>query len=94
MAAILQLIFFDFIVLFQIWQKFVFMGPINNIPALVQIMAWHWTGHMPLSESMMALYTEVYIYVTLGEHNKGSFKIYHKFKRSYKILFHVLKPED
>ena len=26
------------------------MGPINNIPTLVQIMAWHRRGHKPLSE--------------------------------------------
>ena len=29
------------------------MGPINNIPALVQIMAWRWPGDKPLSEPMM-----------------------------------------
>ena len=28
-------------------------GPINNIPALVQIMAWHRTGDKPLFETMM-----------------------------------------
>ena len=28
-------------------------GPINNIPPLVQMMAWHWPGAKPLSESMM-----------------------------------------
>ena len=27
----------------------------NNIPALVQIMAWCWPGDKPLSESMMAI---------------------------------------
>ena len=34
-------------------QKFVPKGPINNIPALVQIMAWRRTGDKPLSEPMM-----------------------------------------
>ena len=29
-------------------------GPIDNIPALVQIMAWRRTGDKPLSETMMA----------------------------------------
>ena len=38
---------------FQISQKFVPAGPINNIPALVQVMAWHWTGNKTLSEPMM-----------------------------------------
>ena len=33
--------------------KYVPKGPINNIPALVQIMAWHRTGDKPLSEPMM-----------------------------------------
>ena len=27
-------------------------GPINNIPAMVQIMAWHWIGNKPLPEPM------------------------------------------
>ena len=33
--------------------KFVSKGPINNIPALVQIMAWRRPGDKPLSETMM-----------------------------------------
>ena len=33
--------------------KFVPNGPINNIPALVQIMAWRRPGDKPLSETMM-----------------------------------------
>ena len=33
--------------------KFVLKGPINNIPALVQIMAWRRQGDKPLSEPMM-----------------------------------------
>ena len=37
----------------KISLKFVPKGPINNIPALVQIMAWHRTGDKPLSEPMM-----------------------------------------
>ena len=35
--------------------KFVPKGPINNIPALVQIMAWHCPGDKPLSEPMMLI---------------------------------------
>ena len=34
--------------------KFVPKGPINNIPALVPIMAWRRSGDKPLSEPMMA----------------------------------------
>ena len=37
----------------EISLKFVPKGPFNNIPALVQIMAWHWSGDKPLSEPMM-----------------------------------------
>ena len=33
--------------------KFLPKGPIDNIPALVQIMAWCWTGDKPLSEPMV-----------------------------------------
>ena len=38
----------------KISRKFVSNGPINNIPALVQIMAWRWSGNKPLSKPMMA----------------------------------------
>ena len=37
----------------KISLKFVADGPINNIPALVQIMAWRQQGAKPLSEPMM-----------------------------------------
>ena len=37
----------------KISLKFVPEGPINNIPALVQIMAWRRSGDKPLSEPMM-----------------------------------------
>ena len=37
----------------KISLKFVPKGPINNIPALVQIMAWCRSGDKPLSEPMM-----------------------------------------
>ena len=38
---------------FKISLKFVPKGAINNIPALVQIMAWRRSGDKPLSEPMM-----------------------------------------
>ena len=37
----------------KISLKFVPKGPINNIPSLVQIMAWRRSGDKPLSEPMM-----------------------------------------
>ena len=41
-------------ILIEISLKFVRMVSINNIPALVLIMAWRRPGEKPLSESMMA----------------------------------------
>ena len=41
-------------ILIRISLEVVPKGPISNIPALVQVMAWHQTGNKPLSESMMA----------------------------------------
>ena len=44
----------------KISLKFVPKGPINNIPALVQIMAWRHPGDKPLSEpTMVSLPTHV-----------------------------------
>ena len=40
-------------ILIQILLKFVPKGPNNDMPALVQIMAWWKTGAKPLSEPMM-----------------------------------------
>ena len=37
----------------KISLNFVLKGQINNIPTLVQIMAWRWPGAKPLSEPMM-----------------------------------------
>ena len=37
----------------KISLKFVPKGRINNIPALVQVMAWHRPGHKPLTEPMV-----------------------------------------
>ena len=46
----------------KISLKFVPKGRINNIPALVQIMAWRRTGDKPLSEPMMvSLPTHIYV---------------------------------
>ena len=41
------------IISIKISLKFVPKGPINNIPPLVQIMAWRRPGKKPLSEPMM-----------------------------------------
>ena len=41
--------------------KFAPTGPIDNIPALVQIMAWRRTGDNPLFELMMAYVADAYM---------------------------------
>ena len=43
----------EFRISIKISLKFVPKGPINNIPSLVQIMAWRRSGDKPLSEPMM-----------------------------------------
>ena len=41
--------------------KFIPNGPIDNIPALVQIMAWRRPGDKPLSEPMMVWSADAYM---------------------------------
>ena len=45
----------------QVSLKLVPMGPIDNKPALVQVMVWHRTGDKPLPEPMMAQFTDAYM---------------------------------
>ena len=42
-------------IMIKISLKFIPKGPIDNMPALVQIMAWRRTGDKSLSEPMMTL---------------------------------------
>ena len=51
-------------ILFKISLKFVPLGPVNNIPVLVQLMAWRRPGDKPLSEPMIVVYQ--CIYASLG----------------------------
>ena len=53
--------------------KFVPKGPINNIPALVQIMAWRRPGDKPLSEPMM-VFVPTHICVTRPQWVKNTLK--------------------
>ena len=48
-------------ILLKISLKFVPKGPINNIPALLQIMAWRRPGDKPLSEPMLTRFTGAYM---------------------------------
>ena len=45
----------------KISTKFVPEGPINNIPTLVQIMAWRRIGDKPLSEAMVVEFADAYM---------------------------------
>ena len=70
MAVILQTILSDaflivnekFCILTKISLKFVPKGPIDNNPALVKIMAWRQIGDKPLSEPMLAWFTDTYLW--------------------------------
>ena len=42
-------------------MKFVPKGPISNILALVQIMAWRRPGDKPLSEAVMTQFNDAYM---------------------------------
>ena len=41
--------------------KFIPSGPIDNKPALVQVMAWRRLGDKPLSEPMLTWFTDAYM---------------------------------
>ena len=60
---IFKSIFIDeiFCILVCISVKFVPRGPIDNKPALVQVMAWRLLGVKPLPEPMLTEFTDVYM---------------------------------
>ena len=64
MAAILQkfIFFYWFAVFWLKFHKSLFLTSvsINNNSVLIQIMALCWTGTKPLSEPMMAYFTDLY----------------------------------
>ena len=45
----------------EISLKYVPMCPIDNKPALVQVMVWRRTGDKPLPEAMMTQFTDAYM---------------------------------
>ena len=68
MAAISQTVFFrgifvneKFCILIKISWRFVSKGPIDNNPALVQVMAWCQTGDNPLPGPMMTQFITAYM---------------------------------
>ena len=50
-----------FFISIRISLKFVPKGPIDNKAALVQVMAWSWTGDKPLPEPMLTQFTNAYM---------------------------------
>ena len=48
------------------FTQIVAKSPINNWLVLIQVMAWPQTGDKPLSESMMAMFTDTYMSHLLG----------------------------
>ena len=46
----------------QILLKFVLHGPMYNKAALIQVMAWYWTGYKPLPEPMLTQFTDAYMW--------------------------------
>ena len=48
-------------ILFEISLQFVPVSPIDNKPALVQVMAWRRTGDKPLPEPMLTQFTDAYM---------------------------------
>ena len=57
------------------------MGQINNIAALVEIIAWHRPGDKPLSQPMLVIYWR--IYTSLGLNDLRGFCSFERIIRSY-----------
>ena len=51
----------DVRIVIQISLKFDPKDTIDNKSALLQVMAWRWTGHTPLPEAMMIQFTDAYM---------------------------------
>ena len=74
----------------KISLKFVPQGPIDNIPSLVQIMAWRQPGNKPLSEPMMVS-LPTHICVTRPQWVKNNLTTRISMMAIYmKLAFHTL----
>ena len=51
----------------RISLKFIPRRPIDNTPALVQVMAWRRTGDKPLPEPMLTQFTDAYMWHYRGD---------------------------
>ena len=50
-----------FFALIRISRKFAPKGPIDNKPAMAQLMAWGRTGDKPLTEPLLTQFTDAYM---------------------------------
>ena len=71
-------------VLFKISLKFLPKGPIHNIPAMVQIMAWYRPGDKPLSEpKIVSLLTHICLTIcVLNCSEESKFCVWHRLMKS------------
>ena len=53
-------------ILMYIWPNIDPRGPIDNMSALVQVMAWHLCDAKPLPKSMLTQFTEGYVFLGLN----------------------------
>ena len=88
-----------FCILIKILLKFLSKGPIDDNPALVQIMTWCWIGDKPLSESMLIWFTDTYMQHYRGRWvNHWSMQRHHLLQRhvitvmTYKVVRYVIAP--
>ena len=72
--------------------KFVRNGPINKIPALVQIMAWRLPGDKPLSEPLMVS-LPMHICITRPQWVNKKYQIFRILILVAKMLFLLTKSE-
>ena len=72
----------------KIFLKFVLRGPINNIPALVQIMAWRLPGDKPLSEPMIVK-LPTHICVTRPQWVKKTVRGHALLRRVYSVFRNI-----
>ena len=49
-------------ILIHIALKFVPRSPIDNKPAMVEVMAWHQRGNKPIPEPMLTQFTDAYMW--------------------------------
>ena len=68
-----------FVFFIQISLKFVPNGPIDNKPALVQVMAWRWTGDKPLPEPVLTQFTDIYVALEGVELTRAAFTAEHPY---------------